>query len=169
MYWLTSVPPVLALPYRDSLQWLCYLSHPSSSSLLLFPAELWKCLPAQRLACPAQLPRLLCSPTSTFGSPCWDQGLGMCFTLGCVLFSMVLFIAYSFFPSSLFIQACSSHPPTVGISEGSCLVNGRGFSPFTFYLWWFFYQSLFLALLWFPRCDLVQMSSLTFLCLFSKR
>lgn len=50
MYWLTSVSPVLALPHRDSLQWLCYLSHPSSSSLLCpwFPAEL--CQPSSQPA-----------------------------------------------------------------------------------------------------------------------
>lgn len=138
MYWLTNVSPVLALPHRDSLQWLCYLSHPSSSSLLLSLVS-GRALPAQQLACPTQHPQLLCSPLSTFGSLCWDQDLGMCFTLGSVFFSMVLFITYSFFPSSLFIQAYNSHPPTVGISEGSCLVNGRVFYPFALYLWWFFH------------------------------
>lgn len=51
----------------------------------LVPAELGQCLPAQQLACPVQLPQQLCSPISTFVSPCWDQGLGMCFTTVSVL------------------------------------------------------------------------------------
>lgn len=53
----------------------------------------------------------------------------MWFTLGSLFFSMVLFITYSYLPSLLFIQAYNSHPPTVGISEGSCLVKGRDFYP----------------------------------------
>lgn len=156
-------------PIEDSLQWLCYLSHPSSSSLLLSLVS-GRALPAQQLACPTQHPQLLCSPLSTFGSLCRDQDLGMCFTLGSVFFSMVLFITYSFFPSSLFIQAYNSHPPTVGISEGSCLVNGRVFLPVCFVsvVVLSLLKSLFLALLRFPCCDPVQMSSFTFLCLFSK-
>lgn len=71
-------------------------------------------------------------PSAHIWFPLLDQDLGMCFTLGSVFFSMVLFITYSFFPSSLFIQAYNSHPPTVGISEGSCLANGRVFLPICF-------------------------------------
>lgn len=78
-------------------------------------------------------------PSAHIWFPLLDQDLGMCFTLGSVFFSMVLFITYSFFPSSLFIQAYNSHPPTVGISEGSCLANGRVFYPFALCLWWFFH------------------------------
>lgn len=105
---------------------MCLICPPPPCFCLWFPAELWKCLPSQWLACPAA-PQLLCPATSTLGSPCWDWGLGMCFTLGCVLFSPALFIAYSFFSSSLFIHAFSSRPPTVRISKGSGLVKGRAF------------------------------------------
>lgn len=107
---------------------LLYLPHPSSSSSLLLWLVSGRAVPAQQSACPTLHPQLLCSPLPTFASLCWDQDLGMCFTLGSVFFTMVLFITSSHLPSLLFIQAYNSHPPTVGISEGSCLVNGRDLS-----------------------------------------
>lgn len=111
---LTPAPPLLSLFFAGP-------GHPASQ---------WSaCCPAPPLLCPA-------APMPS--SPHWGWDLGAGPTPGCSLFPMVLFIAFSFSSSSLFIQACSSHPPTVGISRGSSLVNRKAFLP-TFYLWWFFH------------------------------
>ena len=130
--------PVCLQSWLFSIETVCngfviYLIPPPPPQFCLsFPAELWKCLLAQRWAGPMQLPQLLCSLTSTFGSPCGDQGLGMCLTLGCVLFLHGT-IYHILFLSQFIIYSSMQFTSQWGLGKGPA------WYPFAFYLPWFFH------------------------------
>jgi len=144
VYWLTSVPPVLALLHRDSLQWLCYLSHPSSSSsvLSLVSGRALEVPASPAVSRPHAAPPAALLPDLHIRFTLWRPGPWHVSYPGLCTFSPWYYLSHtlSFPVHYLFKHAVHI---TVGIREGSCLVPICFLSAVVLSLM----KSLFLALL----------------------